>query len=165
VPATGKSAAHVRAHLLGVLTPVVAATGHDLDDVTVSAAGRRTRVRIVVDADGGVDLDAVAVVSRAVSEALEADAATDALIPGAYVLEVSSPGVDRPLTEPRHWRRAAGRVVQTQASGRTVTGRVLATSPAGVTLEVDGAAQDVEWSELGNGVVQVEFSHSEAEDE
>ncbi len=52
-------------------TPVVAATGHDLEDVTVTSAGRRSLVRVIVDADGGVDLDAVADVSRAVSDALD----------------------------------------------------------------------------------------------
>src|SRR5690348_14141896 len=59
-------------HLLEVLAPVVSATGHDLEDVTVTSAGRRSLVRVVVDADGGVDLDAVAEVSRVVSEALDA---------------------------------------------------------------------------------------------
>ena len=69
----GRSAAQAREHLLDVLAPVVAATGCDLEDVTVAAAGRRSVVRVIVDTDGGVDLDAVAAVSRAVSEALDAD--------------------------------------------------------------------------------------------
>jgi len=99
-------------HLLEVLAPVVSATGHDLEDVNVTSAGRRSLVRVVVDADGGVDLDAVAEVSRVVSEALDADAPGGPAFAGPYVLEVTSPGVDRPLTEPRHWRRAVGRLVQ-----------------------------------------------------
>ena len=65
-------------------------------------------MRVVVDRDGGIDLDAVAEVSRAVGAALDAD--PDAM-PGTYVLEVTTPGVDRPLTQPRHWRRAKGRLV------------------------------------------------------
>src|SRR6476646_3577623 len=101
-PATaGTSAAKAREHLLELLRPVVTDAGYDLEDVTVSAAGRRSLVRVTVDADGGIDLDAVATVSRIVSDAMDADAASSAVLAGSYVLEVSSPGVDRPLTQPR----------------------------------------------------------------
>jgi ribosome maturation factor RimP len=134
-----------------VLEPVVTAAGYDLEDVTVTAAGRRSVVRVVVDRDGGVDLDAVAEVSRAVSDALDA---AESLGSSAYVLEVTSPGVDRPLTLPRHWRRNVGRLVR--AGERT--GRVIAADDSGVTLDVAGEQQVVEYAELGAGQVQVEFS-------
>jgi ribosome maturation factor RimP len=150
-----------RDRLLEVLTPVVAATGHDLEDVTVTSAGRRSLVRVIVDADGGVDLDAVADVSRAVSEALDDDADGGAAFAGPYVLEVSSPGVDRPLTEQRHWRRAVGRLVQVPVAGASITGRLVATDDRGVKLEVVGAAREILWSELGRGRVQVEFNRGE----
>src|SRR3978361_508625 len=101
--------------------PVVAAVGLDLEDVLVNRAGSRSVVRVVVDSDNGLDLDAVADVSRAVSEVLD-DA--DDVLRGAYVLEVTSPGVDRPLTAPRHWRRATGRKVKAiRTDGREVLGR------------------------------------------
>ena len=115
------SAAQVRERLLALLEPLVGAAGYDLEDVSVSAAGRRSVVRVFVDADGGVDLDAVATVSRVVSDALDerdSDFGGAGLLGGAYVLEVSSPGVDRPLTEPRHWRRAAGRLVERRGRGQ-----------------------------------------------
>lgn len=161
-PATaGASAARAREHLLGLLGPLVTDAGFDLEDVTVSGAGRRSLIRVTVDADGGIDLDAVAVVSRVVSEAIDADATTEALLAGSYVLEVSSPGVDRPLTEPRHWRRATGRRVTTQAGGRTITGRVVSADDAGVTLDVDGEPRAVAWGELGRGKVQIEFNRPE----
>jgi ribosome maturation factor RimP len=153
----GPSTVQARQHLLDVLGPVVSAEGYDLEDLTVSAAGRRSLVRLIVDRDGGVDLDAVAGVSRAVSDALDADAAGNAL-PSAYVLEVSSPGVDRPLTEPRHWRRAVGRLVKTQVHGQSVTGRVLAADEHGARLDVKGITREVGWADLGKGSVQVEFS-------
>lgn len=159
----GASAAKARAHLLDVLGPVVAATGHVLEDVTVTAAGRRSLVRVSVDRDGGIDLDGVATVSRAVSDALDDDAPGGPAFAGPYVLEVSSPGVDRPLTEPRHWRRAVGRLVQVPVGEKSITGRVLATSGTGVTVEVDGAARDVQWPQLGPGKVQVEFSRAGAD--
>ena len=148
-------------HLLEVLAPVVTATGHDLEDVSVTSAGRRSLVRVVVDSDGGVDLDAIAEVSRVVSDALDADAPGGPAFAGPYVLEVTSPGVDRPLTEPRHWRRAVDRLVQVRvggADGETVTGRVRAADGAGVVLDVDGTKREIGWGELGAGKVQVEFN-------
>jgi ribosome maturation factor RimP len=134
-----------------VLEPVVTAAGYDLEDVNVTAAGRRSVVRVVVDRDGGIDLDAVAEISRAVSDALDA---ADSLGSSPYVLEVTSPGVDRPLTLARHWRRNIGRLVQ--AGERT--GRIVAADDDGVTLDVAGEHQVVGYPELGAGQVQVEFS-------
>ncbi len=167
-PATASaSAAQAREHLLTLLGPIVAGAGYDLEDVTVTSAGRRSLVRVTVDADGGIDLDAVAVVSRLVSDALDADAQnpkSPRALAGAYVLEVSSPGVDRPLTEPRHWRRAVGRLVKVEVAGRPITGRITAADDSGITLEVDGAAsRPVGWAELGRGKVQVEFNRAEEE--
>jgi ribosome maturation factor RimP len=163
-PATaGASAAQAREHLLDLLGPVVAGAGYDLEDVAVTAAGRRSLVRVTVDADGGIDLDAVAVVSRLVSDALDADASTPAsprALAGAYVLEVSSPGVDRPLTEPRHWRRAAGRLVRVEIGGEQITGRIGSVDDSGVTFDVDGTEQRVGFAELGRGKVQVEFNRA-----
>jgi ribosome maturation factor RimP len=134
-----------------LLDPVVTAAGYDLEDVVVTAAGRRSVVRVVVDRDGGVDLDAVAEVSRAVSEALDA---ADSLGASPYVLEVTSPGVDRPLSLPRHWRRNVGRLVRADH----LTGRIVEASDDGVTLEVAGEDLVLGYDELGDGHVQVEFS-------
>ena len=159
-PAAGRSAngpaAQVRLHLLDLLRPVVADAGYDLDDVTVTAAGRRSLVRVTVDADGGIDLDAIATVSRVVSDAMDADGG--GAFAGPYVLEVSSPGVDRPLTEPRHWRRATGRLVSVDVGDTTLSGRIIDTSDAGVTLETATGREAVPWSKLGRGRVQVEFT-------
>jgi ribosome maturation factor RimP len=87
-----------------------------------------------------------------------------------YTLEVSSPGVDRPLTQPRHWRRAFGRlVVAPLADGNgsdPVEGRVAGTNDAGVTLDCDGELREFRYAELGPGRVQIEFGHLEpGEDE
>jgi ribosome maturation factor RimP len=142
--------------LAGLLEPVITAAGLELESVRVGRAGRRGLLRVVVDAEQGVSLDDIALVSRAV--AAEVDA-TDAMGPGPYTLEVSSPGVDRPLTEPRHWRRAAGRLVRAAVagSGGTVEGRVVEAGPASVQLEIDGVLRDFRYAELGAGQVQVEF--------
>jgi len=143
------------ARLLQLLEPAVSATGFDLEDVTVSPAGKRRVVRVVVDADGGVDLDEVADVAKAVSAVL--DEHPD-LIDGAYTLEVTSPGVDRPLTQPRHWRRAAGRLVKATLADETVTGRVTGATDTEATLDVDGTPRTLLQAEVTKAVVQVEFT-------
>jgi len=141
--------------LAGLIEPVVAAAGLDLESVRVTVAGRRRLLRVVVDGDHGVSLDDAADVSREVSAALDA---TDVMGDVPYTLEVSSPGVDRPLTEPRHWRRAAGRLVRVKTgTAGTVRGRVLTADADGVTLDVEGADRRFGYGDLGPGAVQVEF--------
>ena len=120
--------------LAGLIEPVVAAAGMDLESVRMSVAGKRRLLRIVVDSDHGVSLDDAADVSRDISALLDAGSV---LGETPYTLEVSSPGVDRPLTEPRHWRRARGRLVKAKVTGEgPVVGRVLAADADGVTLGV-----------------------------
>jgi len=141
--------------LAGVIQPAVTAVGMDLESVRTTTAGRRRLLRVVVDSDHGVSLDDVAIVSREVSAALDA---TNVMGDVPYTLEVSSPGVDRPLTEPRHWRRAAGRLVRVKAGAEgPVLGRVLAADDDDVTMDVDGAKRTFTYSDLGAGAVQVEF--------
>jgi ribosome maturation factor RimP len=142
------------------LLPVVGDAGFDLEDVTVTAAGRRSVVRVIVDRDGGLDLDAVAEISRLVSDVLDADDVTGS---APFTLEVTSPGVDRPLTEPRHWRRNAGRLVQASVVGQgSVTGRVLTADDTAVTLDVDGSERVIGYADLGAGKVQVEFNRADS---
>lgn len=150
----------LRTRLVDLLEPVVAGAGADLEDVSVSPAGRRSVVRVVVDADGGITLDDVAEVSRVVSEALDAlDEAEPGLLGTSYVLEVSSPGVDRPLTAPRHWRRSAGRLVKAALhEGGDVTGRVVRADGDAVVLDVDGQERELAYADVAKGNVQVEFS-------
>jgi ribosome maturation factor RimP len=144
-------AATTAASLRPLVEPVVVSAGYDLEDVVVSSAGRRSVVRVVVDRDGGIDLDGVAEVSRAVSDALDS---ADAFGESAYTLEGTSPGVDRPLTEPRHWRRNIGRLVEVGGQ----QGRILEATDDGVALEVNGARREVGHGELGPGKIIVEFS-------
>ncbi|MEU8332949.1 ribosome maturation factor RimP [Micromonospora sp. NPDC048839] len=163
-----------RTRLRAVIEPVVNDAGYDLEDLSISRAGRRHVVRVMVDADGGIDLDAVAVVSRAVSAALDAAEETGGdIVAGEYQLEVSSPGVDRPLTLPRHWRRNVGRLVKVTARGaaalpgqrgeqptgdRQLTGRVVAADDEGVQLETEDGRTSWAYAQLGPGRVQVEFT-------
>ncbi|RKR90800.1 ribosome maturation factor RimP [Micromonospora pisi] len=173
-----------RARLRAVIEPVVTAAGYDLEDVSVSRAGRRHVVRIIVDGDSGINLDAVADISRAISAALDlAEESGGDLVAGEYQLEVSSPGVDRPLTLPRHWRRNVGRLVKVTATGagqpapeqrspeaasesrrsaeRQITGRVVAADDEWVRFDLDGRTTEWAYADLGPGRVQVEFSRLE----
>ena len=153
-----------REQLVTLAEKVVGDIGLDLEGITVSRAGRRSLVRVVVDADHGVSLDEVAEVSRMLSAAL--DEHEGIMGPSPYVLEVTSPGVDRPLVEPRHWRRAVGRLVRVtvdEPSGmpRAVEGRVVRADDGGVVLAVDGQQREFRYGVLGQGRVQVEFTHPE----
>ena len=147
-----------------VIRPVVAAAGMDLESVRVSAAGRRRLLRVVVDSDQGVSLDDAATISRQLSAALDTVAVMGDF---PYTLEVSSPGVDRPLTDPRHWRRAVGRLVRVtvtdSAGARLVSGRICAADADGVTLDVEGARRRFPYSVLGPGAIEVEFGHPPSE--
>jgi len=134
-----------------LVEPVVVAAGYDLETVSVSRAGRRSVVRVVVDSDAGVDLDAVAELSRAVSAVLDE---ADPLGEQPYVLEVTSPGVDRPLTEPRHWRRNVGRKVRTGER----EGRIREVTDDGVILDVDGDVETISFDDLPDGHIVLEFS-------
>jgi ribosome maturation factor RimP len=142
--------------LASLIEPVVTAAGFDLEAVRVSVAGRRRLVRVVVDSDHGVSLDDAADVSRGISVLLDAN---NSLGEAPYTLEVSSPGVGRPLTEPRHWRRAVGRLVKVKAAtpGTEVAGRVIAADADGVTLNVKGAKRRFGYADLGPGTIQLEF--------
>jgi ribosome maturation factor RimP len=123
----------------------------------VTPAGRRRVLRVTVDLPddrtGGVPMEAVAEASQAISAALDA---SDVMGGAPYVLEVSSPGVDRPLTERRHWSRARGRLVLAQlADGREVKGRLVAVGGGGVTLAGVG---DLSWDDVRKGRVEIEFN-------
>jgi ribosome maturation factor RimP len=147
--------AAARARVREVIEPVITAAGYDLEDLGVSRAGRRHVVRVLVDTDGGINLDDVAVVSREISAALDAAEETGGeVLAGEYQLEVGSPGVDRPLTLPRHWRRNVRRLVTVNG----VTGRVTSAGDEGIVLDVDGAAREIAYADLGPGKVQIEFT-------
>ncbi|HEU4947876.1 MAG TPA: ribosome maturation factor RimP [Kribbella sp.] len=145
------------------LRPIVEQFGCDLEAADVTPAGRRRLLRVLVDRDGGISLDDVAEVTRAISKALDTD---DVMGEGAYTLEVSSPGVDRPLTLPRHWRRNVRRLVTvTLTSGDKITGRIKAAAEDAVELDVDGRVRPVAYADVAKAKVQIEFNRAAGNDE
>ena len=146
--------------LAGLLAEPIEALGLDLEAVDLSRAGKRSVLRVAVDKDGGVDLDDIAAATREVSRVLDE---SDAMSNSPYTLEVSSPGVDRPLTLPRHWRRNAGRLVKASlVDGGEVLGRVTASDETGADLDVDGTGQRVEFTDVAKARVQIEFKRPAA---
>lgn len=143
--------------------PIVEGLGYDLEDLAVRDSGGRREVTIIVDRDGGASLDDVADVSRQLSDALdEAEAFGD----DPYELEISTPGVDRPLTQPRHWRRARGRKVTVRqvvdGATETVVGRVGESTEESVTLVHNEKGRFTEstldYPSIERAVVEVDFT-------
>lgn len=136
-----------------------ARAGYDIEDVVIDTAARPPRITVVADGDDPLDLDSIAALSRSSSELL------DGIDAPAYVLEVSSPGVDRPLTTEKHYRRARGRKVElTLSDGSQLTGRLGEMHEGTVRLVVrEGGSANFSVRELPvdgitKAVVQVEFS-------
>jgi ribosome maturation factor RimP len=156
---SGAAATRVRA----AITQPLADAGFDVEDVAIRAAGKRSLIQVVVDRDGGITLDDVADATRIVSAVLDEQDPVN----GAYVLEVTSPGVDRPLTLPRHWRRNVGRLVLAKlADGSSVRGRIQAADDEGAEVLVENDAQArVTYADVRRATVEVEFSRSGTDDE
>jgi ribosome maturation factor RimP len=152
--------------IAGLLTPILAQHGLDLDAVEVVPAGKRRLLRIVVDGDGpegrGPLLDDIAEATKALSVALDESEAVGA---SPYTLEVSSRGVSRPLELPRHWRRNLGRLVSvTTTSGESFTGRIAAAGEEVVQLDVEGTTRDVAQADVTRALVQVELNRPASRD-
>jgi ribosome maturation factor RimP len=142
-------------HLAEQLTGPMEALGLDLEAVDLTSAGKRRVLRVAIDKDGGVTMDDIADATREVSRVLDD---TGAMGEQPYTLEVSSPGVDRPLTLPRHWRRNAGRLVKvTFEEGEPVIGRITGSDEGGAVLDVEGAEHRVDYAEVKRAKVQIEF--------
>ncbi|MEU6079871.1 ribosome maturation factor RimP [Streptomyces sp. NPDC047108] len=153
--------------LRGLLEPLVAARDLDLEEIEVTPAGKRRVLRIVVDADDGVSLDACAELSRAASQELDD---SDAMGGNPYVLEVTSPGADRPLSEPRHYRRATGRLIKAGLTdGGELVARITAVDETGLDLEVPGVKgrkpthRRLAFDDIAKARVEIEFNRKAAE--
>ncbi|MER8095401.1 ribosome maturation factor RimP [Streptomyces goshikiensis] len=159
--------------LRGLLEPLVAAKGLDLEDIEMSKAGKRRMLRVIVDSDEGVELDTCAELSREISDQLDE---SDVMGEDEYVLEVSSPGADRPLTEHRHYVRALGRLVKFQLTagddkGAELVARILDVDDEGMDLEVPGVkgrkatARRIAFTDIAKARVEIEFNRKDKKEE
>ncbi|WP_326700143.1 ribosome maturation factor RimP [Streptomyces sp. NBC_01754] len=155
--------------LRALIEPLVSAEELDLEEIEVSRAGRRRVLRVVVDSEDGVELDTCAGLSRTISGTLDA---SDVMGEGEYVLEVSSPGADRPLTEYRHYVRATGRLAKlTLAEGGELVARILGVDDEGLDLEVPGVkgrkatVRRVAFREIAKARVEIEFNRKDKKEE
>ncbi|GAA2717859.1 MULTISPECIES: ribosome maturation factor RimP [Streptomyces] len=150
-----------------LLAPLVSARELDLEEIEVTPAGKRRVLRIVVDSDEGVQLDTCADLSRDISARLDE---SDVMGATPYVLEVTSPGADRPLTHPRHYVRATGRLIKAQlAEGGELVARIVAVDDEGLDLEVPGVkgrkptARRLAFDEIAKARVEIEFNRKATE--
>lgn len=149
-----------RDRLAEVLTEPLAAGGLDIEAIELTPAGRRRLLRVAVDKDGGVTMDDIADATKEVSRLLDD---TDVMGEQPYTLEVTSPGTDRPLTLPRHWRRNQSRLVKvTTTEGATVTGRIRSSDEESATLDVDGTEQVLRLADVAKARIQIEFNRKES---
>ena len=146
-----------------LVTPAVSDLGFYLEDVHVATPGNHRIVTCIVDGDVSLNLDQVTSVSRVVSELLD-EAAFMGETP--FTLEVTSPGVDRPLTQPRHFKKNADRLLKIiKLDGSEVTGRILSNSDHDVTLAVsvkkETAEQTIALVDIKRAVVEIEFNRKD----
>lgn len=153
--------------LAELIEPILAGHGLELDHLEITPIGKRRILKVTVDGDGpsgrGPLVDDIAAAARSLSDALDESAATG---DAPYTLEVSSRGVSRPLTAPKHYRRNTGRLIKvTAAEGGSVIGRIVTVTDDAVTLDVDGETREVELATVTKAVVQVEMNRADDEEE
>lgn len=146
-----------------LVTPALSDQGFYLEDVHVATPGSHRIVTCIVDGDASLNLDQVTTVSRVISELLD-EAAFMGETP--FTLEVTSPGVDRPLTQPRHFAKNVDRLLKiVKLDGSEVTGRILSNTDHDVTLTVavkkETLEQTVSLSEIKRAVVEIEFNRKD----
>ena len=147
--------ADTRDRLAEELSTPIADLGLDLEAVDLSSAGKRRVLRVAIDKDGGVTMDDIADATREVSRVLDD---TNIMGEQPFTLEVSSPGVERPLTLPRHWRRNVRRLVKvTLTEGEPLTGRITESDDDGALIDVEGEERRVEYAEVKKAKIQIEF--------
>ena len=144
-----------REQIMQILEPIASNMGLDLEDVEIKSAGKHSIVQVSIDKDGGINLDEVAQISNQISEALDAK---EVLGEKPYTLEVGSPGIDRALTLPRHWRRNNGRLVKINFGSNSEIGRIIESDEEKVSLEVKGKTRSINFDKIDKAFIQVEFN-------
>ena len=137
--------------IIAAITPALEALGFYLEDVTITSAGRRSMLTVIVDGDTHLSLDQVTAATKGISEIVEG---IQSLGQTPFTLEVTSPGLDRPLTKPRHWRKNIDRLVKViLLDGSEVKGRVKDVTESGATID----EQVINFSDIKRATLEIEF--------
>jgi len=137
--------------IIAVITPALEALGLYLEDVTITSAGRRSMLTVIVDGDTHLSLDQVTAATKGISEIVEG---IQSLGQTPFTLEVTSPGLDRPLTKPRHWRKNIDRLVKViLLDGSEVKGRVKDASETSATID----EQVINFTDIKRATLEIEF--------
>ena len=133
------------------ITPTLSDLGFYLEDITITSAGRRSMLTVIVDGDTHLSLDQVTVATKAISEIVEN---IQSLGQAPFTLEVTSPGLDRPLTKPRHWRKNIDRLVKiVLLDGKEIKGRVKDATEISATID----EQVIKFSDIKRATLEIEF--------
>jgi len=147
--------------IASAIAPLLKAENLDLEALEITPVGKRRVFRVLIDSDGGISLDQVAEVSKAVSAELDRLDENGSLGQTPYVLEVSSPGVDRPLTLARHWRRNISRLVScSMVDGSKVLGRIISTDEDVAQLQVEDVEQSIRYEDVKKAHIEIEFNRT-----
>jgi ribosome maturation factor RimP len=134
-----------------VITPAIQALGFYVEDISITSAGRRSMLTVIVDGDTHLSLDQVTVATKAISEIVEN---LPTLGNNPFTLEVTSPGLDRPLTKPRHWRKNKDRLIKIVLSdGKEITGRIKDSTDYEVIVD----EQKVAFVDIKRATLEIEF--------
>jgi ribosome maturation factor RimP len=137
--------------VLAVITPAIESLGFYIEDITITSAGKRSMLTVIVDGDTHLSLDQVTVATKAISEIVEN---LPTLGNNPFTLEVTSPGLDRPLTKPRHWRKNQDRLIKiVLTDGKEVKGRIKDSNEASVTVD----DQTINFADIKRATLEVEF--------
>jgi ribosome maturation factor RimP len=133
------------------IRPIIEASGNYLEELTITSAGKVKILTVIVDSDSHLNLDQITAVTKEISEVIET---LEELGDSAFTLEVTSPGIDRPLTKPRHWRKNFDRLVKiTMASGKDIQGRIGEATETNVLV----GDQKVSFEDIKRAVLEIEF--------
>ena len=137
--------------VLAVITPAIESLGFYVEDITITSAGKRSMLTVIVDGDTHLSLDQVTVATKAISELVEN---LPTLGNNPFTLEVTSPGLDRPLTKPRHWRKNIDRLIKiVLTDGKEIKGRIKDSNETSVTVN----EQVINFADIKRATLEVEF--------
>ena len=137
--------------VLAVITPAIESLGFYIEDITITAAGKRSMLTVIVDGDTHLSLDQVTVATKAISEIVEN---LPTLGNNPFTLEVTSPGLDRPLTKPRHWRKNQDRLIKIILNdGKEINGRIKDSTESSVTVD----EKSINFADIKRATLEIEF--------